>query len=339
MSRLIPELSMESGRPSRSDPDEARFRLFDGIATMLKESARSKPLFLVLDDLHDADQASLETLKFVARRLSIACISVVGTFREGAINRSATVGSIIGELMREGHQLPLRGLNEAEIADYLEDQTGLAVNEKLVTALHQATGGNPLFLDGVVRLLLAAEKLAHPDTIDVSDLAVPDGARSAIRAQIKYLSEEAQSLLGVASVAGNEFEVGLLQSVAAAGEKEVLDLLDEAVAAKITSLIPGSRTRYRFAHGLVRTAIYDALGSAKRTLLHWQIGEKLEDVYSSDLDSHLAELAHHFVEAIPSFNPDNRLFNPSRPGSIRGSRLRGRGISLARGVGTNAGLR
>ena len=314
MSRLIPELSMESGRPSKADPDEARFRLFDGVATMLKESARSKPLFLVLDDLHDADHASLEMLKFVAPGLSIACISVVGTFREGTINRSATVGSIIGELMREGHQLPLRGLNEAEVASFLEDHVGLAANEKLVTALHQATAGNPLFLDGVVRMLLAEGKLAHPETISASDLTVPDGARNAIRSQVNYLSQEAQSILAVASTAGNEFEVGLLQSVAGVREKEVLDLLDEAVAAKITTPILGSRTRYRFAHGLIRTAIYDALGSAERTLLHRQIGEKLEDLHSSDLDSHLAELAHHFVEAIPSFSADKAVDYSIRAG-------------------------
>ena len=148
-------------------------------------------------------------------------------------------------------------------------------------------------------MLLSEGKLVHPETISAADLTVPDGARSVVNSQINSLSEQAQSILAVASAMGNEFEVGLLQIAAGISEKEVLDLLDETVAARITSPLSGSRTRYRFAHGLIRTAIYDAIGSSQRILLHRQIGEKLEELYGSDPHAHLAELAHHFVEAIP----------------------------------------
>ena len=133
ISRLIPELSSESTRPLMADPDEARFRLFDSIATMLRETARSKPLFLVFDDLHDADRTSLEMLKFVARGLSTTHIFVVVTFRERANQHLLTHGSLIGDLMREGHHLPLRGLNEAEVAAFLEDRAGLAASEEART--------------------------------------------------------------------------------------------------------------------------------------------------------------------------------------------------------------
>jgi tetratricopeptide (TPR) repeat protein len=312
--QLIPELSSESSRTPRTDPDEARFLLFDGVATMLRESARSKPLFLIFDDLHDADQTSLEMLKFVARGLSTEHLLVVGTFREAAIKQSRELTSIVGELMREGHQLQLHGLSEEEVAGFLQYHAGLAANEKLVTALSQATAGNPLFLDGVVRMLLAEGRLARPETIGASDLNVPDGARSVINGQINRLSEKAQSILAVASAAGNEFEVGLLQSVADISEKEVLDLLDETVAAGIIAPASGSRTRYRFAHGLIRAAIYDALSSAERILLHHKIGEQLEELYISSLDTHLAELAHHFVEAMPSFNADKAIEYSIRAG-------------------------
>ena len=67
--QLIPELSSETNRSTQSDPDQARFRLFDSVATMLKDVARSQPLVLIFDDLHEADQASLEMLKFVTRGL------------------------------------------------------------------------------------------------------------------------------------------------------------------------------------------------------------------------------------------------------------------------------
>jgi predicted ATPase len=169
ISRLIPELSSESTRPLMADPDEARFRLFDSVSTMLRETARSKPLFLVFDDLHDADQTSLEMLKFVARGLSTAHIFVVVTFREGANQHLPKRASLIGDLFHEGHHLPLRGLNEAEVAAFLVDRVGLEASEKRVRVLHHATAGNPLFLDGILRVLLVEGKLAHPESIRAAD--------------------------------------------------------------------------------------------------------------------------------------------------------------------------
>ena len=71
IAQLIPELSSETVPPrAPSDPQQARFRLFDAVATLLKQSARSAPLLVILDDLHEADQSSLELLKFVARGLT-----------------------------------------------------------------------------------------------------------------------------------------------------------------------------------------------------------------------------------------------------------------------------
>ena len=80
--QLIPELSSETNTRAPSDPDQARFRLFDGVATMLKDAARTQPLVLIFDDLHEADQDSLEMLKFVARGLHDAQIVVIGNYRD-----------------------------------------------------------------------------------------------------------------------------------------------------------------------------------------------------------------------------------------------------------------
>ena len=90
IAQLIPELSAETV-PARvpSDPTQARFRLFDAIATLLKRFARSVPLLIILDDLHDADRGSLELLKFVARGLTDSRVVIVGTYRDAEVRRSS----------------------------------------------------------------------------------------------------------------------------------------------------------------------------------------------------------------------------------------------------------
>ena len=80
IARILPELSSEAPEPeARVDAEQARFRLFDAVATLLREAAREHPIVIVLDDLHEADTASLEMLQFTARVLHDANVLIVGT--------------------------------------------------------------------------------------------------------------------------------------------------------------------------------------------------------------------------------------------------------------------
>ena len=89
--QLIPELAAETTQQrSSSDPEQGRFRLFDAVATLVKQVARSAPVVLILDDLHEADRGSLEMLKFVARGLTDSRVVIVGTYRDAEVRRSPT---------------------------------------------------------------------------------------------------------------------------------------------------------------------------------------------------------------------------------------------------------
>jgi predicted ATPase len=166
--QLIPELSSETNRPAPSDPDQARFRLFDGVATMLKDAARSQSFVLIFDDLHEADQDSLEMLKFVARGLRDSHVVVIGNYRDVEVRRSQMLSEAIAGLLREGDQIPLAGLAKTEVARMVEARATLAPSASFVADLHRATAGNPLFVDGVVRVLIAEGKLAGTERLDLS---------------------------------------------------------------------------------------------------------------------------------------------------------------------------
>jgi tetratricopeptide (TPR) repeat protein len=293
--QLIPELSSETNRPAPSDPDQARFRLFDSVATMLKDAARSQPIVLIFDDLHEADHDSLEMLKFVARGLRDSQIVVIGNYRDVEVRRSQMLSDAIAELLREGDQVPLAGLAETEVARMVEARAALAPSASFVADLHRATAGNPLFVDGVLRVLIAEGKLARAERLDLSGFRLPEGSCGAIRKRLAILSADAQALLAVAAVIGQEFESGLLERVSSSTVDSLSVLLEEAAAAGITVSVDCSRQR--FTHPLIREALYNESGAAERIALHRRIGDALEEIYASDLSPHLAELAHHYRQS------------------------------------------
>jgi predicted ATPase len=293
--QLIPELSSETNRPAPSDPDQARFRLFDGVATMLKDAARSQPLVLIFDDLHEADQDSLKMLKFVVRGLRDSQIVVIGNYRDTEVRRSQTLSNAIAELLRDGDQIPLAGLAEIEVARMVEARATLAPSASFVADLHRATAGNPLFVDGVVRVLIAEGKLAGAERLDLSGFKLPEGSRGAIRKRLAMLSSDAQALLSVAAVIGQEFESGLLKCVSSLPVERLPDLLEEAAAAGLLVSLDGSRRQ--FSHPLIREALYNEFAASGRIALHQRIGDALEEIYESDTSPHLAELAHHYRQS------------------------------------------
>jgi len=138
------------------EPEQARFRLFDSIASFLKTASQRQPLVLVLDDLHWADQPSLLLLQFVARELGGARLLLLGTYRDVELSRQHPLAEALGELTRERlfQRVILRGLSEHDVGRFIEMAAGVAPPPALVTSVYTQTEGNPLFVTEVVRLLV-----------------------------------------------------------------------------------------------------------------------------------------------------------------------------------------
>jgi tetratricopeptide (TPR) repeat protein len=299
VAQIVPDLrpALTTFDPSvteKLDPGEARFRLFDAVTNFLKMGARSHPMLIVLDDLHDADETSLALLRFMARELKGTPIMIVATYRDQETRRSPSLSKLIGGLSREARSIPLGGLRESEVSKLVEFRAGQTPDETLVAKLHAATNGNPLFVDGIVRSLMAEGTIDSAGTLD-RPFKIPGGIREAIRTRLDGLSPESNSILAAAAAIGNEFEFNLCQSVANVSTDEAHRLLDEAAHAGIvTGLGYG---RHRFSHALLREAIYEELDSNGRIRIHGKVATALEEIYREDIGPHLAELAHHFREA------------------------------------------
>ncbi|HXM56392.1 MAG TPA: AAA family ATPase, partial [Candidatus Dormibacteraeota bacterium] len=288
--------------PPASEPDAARFRLFDSLAGFLRAAAARRPLVVVLDDLHYADAPSLALLRFVGGELEPAGPLVVGTYRDTEVDRGHPLMVTLADLARgqRRRRLLLRGLDPREVASFVALVAGVEPSPELAAALHVATDGNPFFVTEIVRLLAGQGRIglaaAGPGLLEAG---LPEGVKAVVAARLGRLSQPCQMMLEVAAVIGREFDLGVLQPASGVDGEEALGLLEEAEAARVVGAVPGALGRWRFAHALVREVLYEGLPAARRVWLHGRAGEALEAVHGADPGPHLAELAHHFVAAAP----------------------------------------
>jgi predicted ATPase len=172
----------------------------------------------------------------------------------------------------------LGGLSEKEIGELIE-ALGEERSASLVARVHRRSGGNPFF---------ATELIRAADATDV-----PGGVREALGNRLRRLSDGCNRLLGIASVIGSEFGLGVLEHVAA--DTPVLPLLDEARSSHLVAQVAGVVGGYRFAHALIREVLYTELPLEARSSLHWQIGMAIEGRGGAQ---EAGALAHHFSKAI-----------------------------------------
>ncbi len=153
----VAEILPDVRPPPPMGAEGGRFRLFDAVATFLRNAGAGQPLMLVLDDLHAADAPSILLLRFVARELGDARVLVLGAYRDIELDRGHPLTVALAELSREPAATHLRmpGLAEADVGRLIQQTARVAAGGSVVATVHRYTEGNPLFVAEVVRLLAA----------------------------------------------------------------------------------------------------------------------------------------------------------------------------------------
>ena len=302
---LLPALADRLGppaQPSELDSDQARFRLFEALATMLATVAEQRPLVIVLDDLHWADASTLLALEFVTRTLPDIPLLAIASYRHAEAHARADLATALGGLARAGSRLPLEGLSRDDVGVLAEARARrLAggrrepIAPQLITEIHRQSGGNPFFVDALIQDLAAEGTLHDPDAA-LRPLPLPDGVRDAIRRLVDPLDPAAQQALQAAAVIGGTFGLHTLASVLGEPPGTVLAWLEKPVRVGIVTPA-GTAGRYEFAHALVRDTLLRGLRATRRARLHRITAQTLEEAYADDLEQHLAEVAHHYLQA------------------------------------------
>jgi len=299
---------------------DARFRVFDVAADLLRRVAARRPLVVVLDDLHWADASSLRLLEFATPALRDARLLLLGTYRDVAVRRGHPLGRLLGALAREPgcERIALRGLDVGEVARLAEAIGGARVSPAVAAAVHEMTEGNPFFARETLRLLAEAGPLDAPP----STLRLPQSVRDAIGRRLDALSPRCTEALRAAAVLGREFELRLLAATLDVEPGALLAPLAEAVAAGVVLETDASRGRYAFVHALVHQTLYEELSTPDRVERHRRAGVALEALSAADAEPPLGELAHHFYEAAQAGEAERAVAYATRAAE-RASRILG----------------
>jgi predicted ATPase len=233
------------------------------------------------------------------------------------LSRQYPLAKTLAELTREQplQRLVLRGLDQEEVERFLEVTTDITPPQALVAAVHTQTEGNPLFVTEVVRLLVQEEALL-PERLRQGQgmsLRIPEGIRDVIGKRLNRLSPLCTQMLTIAAVVGREFGMEeLVRLVDGGSDERVLQMLEGAAAARVIEEVPQAIGRYQFTHALIQATLYDEMPTVRRLRLHRRVGEVLEEVYSTNLEPYLTQLAHHFLTASHSSDVEKAIAYSTR---------------------------
>lgn len=289
--------------------DEAeRYRVHAAFAQLLGDLAGRGPLVVVVEDLHWADEATLELFPYLARKVRQHRILLLGTYRSDELHRLHPLNHLLAELSRGrlAEEIRLRRLDPEETGALVQAALGLTrpPTPEFRAVLQERCEGNPFFLEEVLRALVERGDLSYRDGAwhrdkEVQVLAIPVSIRDAVQQRMRLLPPDVRKVMHVAAVIGQRFDFDLLRRVSGLSEPALLDALRAALEAQLIdeeSAADGEE-HYLFRHALTRESVLAELLQRERRLLHRAVGEAIEAAAADKTAEHAEELAYHFDQA------------------------------------------
>ena len=288
------DVPMPPDRVPKLAPEELRRRQLAALATWVFAGARTQPIVLAFEDLHWADPTSLDLLRALAERGRQASLFIVATTRPEFRPSWDT---------RSHHTvISLAPLDSPQVRKMIgEIASRHALSKDLVEGVGERTGGVPLFVEEVTRLLLERGEQGGVQ-------AIPPTLQQSLAARLDRLGA-ARETAQIGAVLGRSFSYALLHSVAAvadggpalgergeseAGLHSALDRLAEADILIAEGV--GVQATYRFKHALIQDAAYESLLKSRRQALHRRAAKILRDIPERAATEPEA-IAHHFTQA------------------------------------------
>jgi len=363
---LPEQCRQQSPNPSGNPPPSGRLpggRLPGDLCSALEQLAAAKPLILVFDDLHWADDSTLNLISAVARRRAPAKLMVLAAYRPRDLDTKHPLKELKQDLLthRLCSELALAPLERTALSQLLSRELGQeSLPSGLVEFVHGRSEGNPLFAIAILEHLIAARALARPAGDPAApweqsapfldpEAGVPAELAQLIELEIERLAPEDQRLLEAASLIDVAFPAW---AVAAALERDPAEA-EEACDALARSLyflhragqddLPDgtSSAFYVFAHSLYREVLYRRQSSSRRAARHVRIAARLADLFEGREGIVAREMAMHY-EAAGAWQPAADALRSaarhalSRRAPAEAAELLDRALALAANLGAPA---
>ncbi len=276
------------------DPEEKKRRVFQAIRDLLIHASHTKPLVIVMEDLHWIDRTSQDFLDFFADTLAGAGVLLILLYRpEYRHDRGARTYC---------EEIPLDQLTARTTVRLVQSiLAGEEVEPAIPALVLGKAGGNPLFVEELTQSLLENGSVRRENhryvlAVNPSEVEVPDTIQAITSARMDRLEESQKSLLQVASVIGGQFTYSILRTIIGSGEgmRASLQTLQRLGFIYEKQLFP--ELEYIFKHALIQEAAYNSLLRKRRRELHAEIGEAIERIHGERLVDYYEVLAHHYVQ-------------------------------------------
>jgi ABC-type transport system substrate-binding protein/class 3 adenylate cyclase len=282
--------------------DSVQRQAVEWFVALARRLARRRPVCLVLEDLHWADEATLALLRELLPAVDDDAVAVVLVHRSDPDHAAWHLVDWARRRYRHRfRELDLAPLHPDAARELAEIEAGAALPALVGEVLVQRSGGNPFFLEEALRDLVERGALRRDDgqmslVTGIDGLSIPAVVQEALQARLDRLGRATREVLATASVAGVSFALPLLERVlgreqlsSALAELQRLDLVAEERRQPVRE--------YRFRHGLVQEVAYASLVESRRARLHRRIGEALEEIHRDSLEEIYGVLGRHFSEA------------------------------------------
>ncbi|HWJ24279.1 MAG TPA: diguanylate cyclase, partial [Gemmatimonadaceae bacterium] len=304
--RIVPELG--AAPDAGVEPSAAnKYVLVDEIVEYLRLAAAAHPVVVVLDDMQWADAATWDTLEHLLPLVTQDRLLICLTIR--AEDLTGDVAERRGRLVRDErfHEIPLERLTPADVTQWVEGVfQGQTIGRAAVDFLYEHSEGNPLLVAQLLRTLVEEGAIAYTDgrwrwrpSGELADL--PVAVSEVMSRRLARLSPEARTILVSAAVVGRAFDVNLVVAAGAGAEDDVLDAIDEAVAAAVLEPL-GERSgggstkggdRYTFTHALLVGAVLRSANPRRVRRIHERVAQVLEAKWPGAV----ADIAVHYDRA------------------------------------------
>jgi class 3 adenylate cyclase/predicted ATPase len=285
VSLLAPVLDIPFPKERLPDlaPEEVRRRQLAAMTNWVIAGARSQPIVLALEDVHWADPTTIDFIRGIAERGAQAPLLVLVTARPEFRPRWG---------MRSHHTtISLAPLDRSQVQEMVTELSARhALPKQIIDGVTERTGGVPLFIEEVTRLLLERGEQGGAQ-------AIPPTLQQSLMARLDRLGP-AREVAQIGSVIGRGFSYKLLKAVAGMDDaplETALEKLSDADIVLVEGVLPESD--YRFKHALIQDAAYENLLKIRRQALHRRIAETLRDNFADKAAAEPEVLAHHFTEA------------------------------------------
>ncbi|MER8624913.1 adenylate/guanylate cyclase domain-containing protein [Mesorhizobium sp. M1143] len=286
------------------EPEQLRRQILYAVRTIMERRLALSPLLIVVEDLHWADSVSLEALRFVMDRLERTRLMLLVTHRPASDNDQLDSSRVSHTALRLS---PLDSDDGRRLVAALFGESWVNAAGGLLDQILERAGGNPLFLEEIVRGLidrgvLVREGQQWRTVAGEVATGIPATIQAMLLARVDRLPQEVRRLAQEAAVIGPRFDATLLKAVAAdPGRLEAgCELLcDAEIIEEVAGSGSVSSQSYRFTQTLLQDVIYQNLLLQRRTDIHRRVGAALEQLCGDKPErfEDLAVLGHHFAQS------------------------------------------